>query len=245
MSKQRIFGIVGYPLSHTFSPGYFKEKFETEGIEDASYQVFEKADLHLFLSEAQQHEDLIGFNVTIPYKEGIIPLLHSISDEASFIGAVNTVKRVNGKLEGYNTDVFGFQKSLEPLLKQHHTDALILGTGGASKAVRYVLKQLGINYLFVSRSKDRGQITYDQLNENFMKNYPLIINTTPLGMKPDVDTAPQLPYQFVSENHLFYDLVYNPSVTKFLRLGQQQGATIKNGLEMLHLQAEKSWEIWN
>lgn len=246
MKPKRLFGLVGYPLSHSFSPRYFAQKFTQEQINDAEYLAFEEADLHGFLSNSRTNERLIGFNVTIPYKEGIIPLLDSISEAASYIGAVNTVKRnSNGQLTGYNTDVMGFQDSLEPLLKAHHTKAMILGTGGAAKAVHYVLKQLNISPLLVSRRKGAGHVTYDQITPKMIENYPIIVNTTPLGMHPNTETFPALPYQAITPNHLAYDLVYNPEKTSFLDKAEQQGATIKNGLEMLHIQAEKSWKIWN
>lgn len=244
--QKRVFGLLGYPLSHSFSRGYFTEKFEKENINDAEYVNFEEADLHMFLSQAMHKEDLAGFNVTIPYKEGIFPLLDSVSEEASWIGAINTVKRTaDGKMEGHNTDVIGFRESLVPLLQPHQIKALIFGTGGASKAVKFVLDGLGISPIFVSRYKQRGHLTYEQITEEVIGNYHLLINTTPLGTYPNVDAAVDIPYQAITEKHLCYDLVYNPEKTKFLQLAEAQGATIKNGYEMLVLQAEASWKIWN
>ena len=188
---------------------------------------------------------LCGLNVTIPYKTAIIPYLDVVDTIADETGAVNCISIKNGIKSGYNTDVIGFEESLKPLLKPFHTLALVLGTGGASKAVCYVLKKLGIEYLQVSRSKRMDTITYDELTEDFIKAHTLIINTTPLGMQPNTDSCPDLPYQYVGSQHLLYDLIYNPADTKFLSLGKQYGATIKNGLEMLQLQAEASWTIWN
>ena len=242
---KRQFGLVGYPLSHTFSPSYFAQKFSTENIIDAEYKAFEEADLLSFLSQVKTEQTILGFNVTIPYKQAILPYLDSISNEASYVGAVNTVKLVNGKLFGYNTDVFGFQNSLKSLLKQHHNKALIFGTGGGAKAVQFVCKQLSIQTVTVSRFSQRGQITYEQLNDNFITNHKLLINTTPVGMYPKNDEAISIPYAAITNEHLCYDLIYNPPETLFLKRAKQQGATIKNGLEMLHLQAEQSWKIWN
>lgn len=242
---KQLVGLLGFPLSHSFSPNYFAKKFKKENIQNTEYKLFEEKDLQSFISKARLKENLLGFNVTIPYKQAIIPFLNSISDEASYIGAVNTVKRVNNKLLGYNTDVYGFEKSIVPLLTPEHNKALIFGTGGASKAVQYVLKQLHIQNVVVSRYKQRGHITYNQITEAFISNHKLLINTTPLGMYPNVDQAVSIPYQSLTQKHLCYDVVYNPDETQFLKQCKQQGAQIKNGLEMLHLQADKSWEIWN
>lgn len=242
----REFGLVGYPLSHSFSPTYFKEKFEKEQITDATYKAFSTADLHAFLADVVQNENFVGFNVTIPYKQGIMPLLHSVSDEASYVGAVNTVKRLkNGDLVGYNTDVYGFRESIRPYLKQEHTRALVLGTGGAAQAVHYVLKELGLSSISVSRRKGSGHITYEQLTEEFIQNYPVIVNTTPLGMYPNTNECPAIPYQAITNQHFCYDLIYNPEETLFLKKARKQGATTLNGLKMLYLQAEQSWKIWN
>ena len=244
-NKKRLYGLLGYPLSHSFSPDYFKTKFEEEGINDAEYSLFENPDLLGFLDQIPELKNLVGFNITIPFKQAVLPFLHSISNEASYVGAVNTVKLKNGKLLGYNTDVYGFKQSLLPLLNQYHQKALIFGSGGASKAVNYVLKELNIQTVIVSRYSQRGHVTYNQLNENFIKNYNILINTTPLGMYPNSNSAVDIPYQFISINHLCYDLIYNPAQSLFLQKAADQGATIKNGMEMLELQAERSWEIWN
>ena len=245
MKNKRLFGLLGYPLSHSFSPDYFKTKFEEEGINDAEYSLFENPDLLGFLDQIPELNNLVGFNITIPFKQAVLPFLDSISNEASYVGAVNTVKLKNRKLLGYNTDVYGFKQSLLPLLNHYHQKALIFGSGGASKAVNYVLKELNIQTVIVSRYSQRGHVTYNQLNENFIKNYNILINTTPLGMYPKLNSTVDIPYQFISTNHLCYDLIYNPAQSLFLQKAADQGATIKNGMEMLELQAERSWEIWN
>ena len=244
-NKKRLYGLLGYPLSHSFSPDYFKTKFEEEGINDAEYSLFENPDLLGFLDQIPELNNLVGFNITIPFKQAVLPFLDSISNEASYVGAVNTVKLKNGNLLGYNTDVYGFKQSLLPLLNHNHKKALIFGSGGAAKAVNYVLKELNIQTVIVSRYSQRGHVTYDQLNENFIRNYKILINTTPLGMYPSLNSAVDIPYQFISSNHLCYDLIYNPAQSLFLQKAADQGATIKNGMEMLELQAERSWEIWN
>jgi shikimate dehydrogenase len=238
------YGLIGYPLTHSFSAAYFKKKFAAGHIE-AFYRAFPLADIGEFPTLVKSQPLLCGLNVTIPYKTAIIPYLDVVDTIADETGAVNCISIKNGIKSGYNTDVIGFEESLKPLLKPFHTLALVLGTGGASKAVCYVLKKLGIEYLQVSRSKRMDTITYDELTEDFIKAHTLIINTTPLGMQPNTDSCPDLPYQYVGSQHLLYDLIYNPADTKFLSLGKQYGATIKNGLEMLQLQAEASWTIWN
>lgn len=246
----RSFGLIGYPLSHSFSAKYFAQKFAVENIADAEYRLFPLNDISEISSLLRLKPDLQGFNITIPYKVAILPFLQHVSDEAAGVGAVNCVKITrapgNIKLTGYNTDVYGFRESLLPLLKEHHTQALVLGTGGAAKAVCYTLKHLGIKYIQVSRSKNEpGFMTYMELTENIISNNPLIINTSPLGMYPETEKCPEIPYSFLSERHLLYDLVYNPTETLFMKKGLEAGATVKNGLQMLELQAEKSWEIWN
>ena len=241
----RQFGLIGYPLSHSFSKGYFAEKFKNENITDAQYDTFPLENIHLIEQLFNQKSNLFGLNVTIPYKQQVIPFLDSLEEAAAKIGAVNTIKFIDGKKIGYNSDVYGFEMSLKPLLKKHHNFALILGTGGASKAVEYVLEQLNINFQYVSRTKSEQTITYHEIDEHLMKKATVIINTSPIGMYPNIDIAPEIPYQFISEQHLLYDLVYNPEVTLFLKNGIEKGAITKNGLEMLHLQAERSWEIWN
>jgi shikimate dehydrogenase len=239
------FGLIGYPLSHSFSKGYFSKKFQKENIVDCQYDVFPLERIEDFVELCEQHKNTVGLNVTIPYKEKIIPLLDELNKDAKEIGAVNTIKFTNGKKIGYNTDCFGFEMSLKPLLKEHHTSALILGTGGASKAVEYVLKKLGISFQYVSRTKSEKAISYNDVNSFIIQHSTLIINSTPIGMYPNVDIAPNIPYDVITDQHLLYDLIYNPEETQFLTEGKIRGAQTKNGLEMLYLQAERSWEIWN
>lgn len=241
----RQFGLIGYPLSHSFSKGYFTEKFLKEGIDDCHYDIFPLESIGDFVDLCEQHKNLVGLNVTIPYKEKIIPFLDELNNEAAAIGAVNTIKFINGKKIGYNSDCYGFEMSLKPLLKPYHTNALILGTGGASKAVEYVLKKLGISFQYVSRNKTANTINYDELDERIIHHSKLIINSTPLGMYPNIENSPDISYDFITDKHLLFDLIYNPEETQFLKEGKQRGAQTKNGLEMLYLQAEKSWEIWN
>ncbi|MFN4246467.1 MAG: shikimate dehydrogenase [Flavipsychrobacter sp.] len=237
-----LYGLIGYPLSHSFSPAYFNNKFATENI-DGRYDAYAIPSVEDLKTLLQEHPQLKGLNVTIPYKEQVLPLLNEIDAAAREIGAVNCIKIEVGKLIGYNTDHIGFVESLKPLLQPQHTHALILGTGGAAKAVMYALKQLGIKHKTVSRIG--GDMQYADVDEEIMDKYRLIINTTPLGMYPAINTAPEIPYQFIDSSHLLYDLVYNPEETLFLKKGKQKGATIKNGYEMLILQAEASWQIWN
>ena len=245
-----LYGIIGYPLSHSFSPRYFAEKFEKENIKDAFYTSFPIEQIEQFPDLISRHQNLVGLNVTIPYKQEVIPYLTSLDETALAVGAVNTIKvDRNGDdtiLTGYNTDVYGFELSLKPALKSHHHRALILGTGGASKAVKYVLNKLGIESVYVSRNMDgEGQLTYSELNSHVLKNYLLIVNTTPLGMSPNIDTCPELSYADIGDQHLLYDLVYNPEVTLFMKKGKENGAAVLNGLSMLYYQAEGAWEIWN
>ncbi|MBK7504979.1 MAG: shikimate dehydrogenase [Bacteroidetes bacterium] len=239
------YGLIGYPLSHSFSKGYFTEKFKKEGIENAAYETYPLEKISDFTTLLQNNPELVGLNVTIPYKEAIIPYLDELSEEAKKIGAVNTIKIINGKKIGYNSDVVGFEKSLIQHLKPTHNKALVLGTGGAAKAVWFVLEKLNIPYLKVSRTASENIIAYDTISIDLVKEYPLIINTTPLGMSPKLETKPDIPYQALTKNHFLYDLVYNPQTTLFLEMGQKMGATIQNGLPMLHGQAERSWELWN
>lgn len=239
------YGLIGYPLSHSFSKGYFTEKFKKEGIKNAAYETYPLEKISDFTTLLQNNPELVGLNVTIPYKEAIIPYLDELSEEAKKIGAVNTIKIINGKKIGYNSDVVGFEKSLIQHLKPTHNKALVLGTGGAAKAVWFVLKKLNIPYLKVSRTASENIIAYDTISIDLVKEYPLIINTTPLGMSPKLETKPDIPYQALTKNHFLYDLVYNPQTTLFLEMGQKMGATIQNGLPMLHGQAERSWELWN
>lgn len=245
----RKFGIIGYPLGHSFSPSYFNEKFKNEGI-DAHYDKYEIPVITDLQGILDYTPDLCGFNVTIPYKEKVMSYLDNVSPEARAIGAVNVVKishKDNGKpyLEGHNSDVIGFRRSIKPLLMPHHKKALILGTGGASKAINHGLQQLGIETLFVSRSKKNGTIQYEQITSELLQEYTVIVNCTPCGMAPHFDDSPDIPYDSLTPKHLLYDLIYNPDETLFLKKGAQQGCTTKNGLEMLLLQAEAGWEIWN
>lgn len=245
--SQVTFGLVGKNISYSFSRGYFKEKFQNMGLDNHQYVNFDLQEISVLGEIIKARENgLNGLNVTIPYKQDVQPFLDDIDTDAREIGAVNTIKfQKDGKVVGYNTDVYGFQNSLEPLLKPHHTKALILGTGGASKAVAYAFKKLGIEYKFVSRTATEDKWSYEQLNEEIMKDYTVIVNCSPLGTSPDIELKPEIPYEFLSSKHLLFDLIYNPSETTFLRLGKEKGATIKNGLSMLELQAEKSWAIWN
>ena len=238
-----LYGLIGFPLTHSFSPAYFKMKFAAQHI-DAAYELFAIKAIREFPELLKNNPKLAGLNVTTPYKETVMRYLDSIDKVAEEIGAVNCIAFRNSKLTGYNTDAMGFEKSLNPLLKSQHTHALILGTGGSSKAVAYTLSQLGIRYQKVSRDKTDDVLTYKELSNEVIAHYKLIINTTPVGMYPNVDEAPPIPFASIGEHHLLYDLVYNPEETKFLSLGKARGAVVKNGFEMLQLQAEASWEIW-
>ena len=238
------FGLLGKNISYSFSQGYFTQKFKNLGLTDHSYENFDIQNIGE-LKNVLAQDNLKGLNVTIPYKQDIIPYLDELDAKAEKIGAVNTIQFTKNGLKGFNTDAYGFQKSLEPFLKPHHNNALILGTGGASKAVRFVLDELGIPNTYVSRSKKEGQYTYGELDKDIIKKNTLIINCTPLGTYPNVEDKPQIPYQHIGGSHLLYDLIYNPEKTTFLTLGEANGATICNGLKMLEQQAEKAWEIWN
>lgn len=243
------YGLIGYPLGHSFSAGYFARKFEAEGI-DAEYLNFEIPSADMLPAIVRDNPSLAGLNVTIPHKEAVMPWLDTLSDEAKAIGAVNVIKivrRDGGRplLRGYNADVIGFTRSIAPLLRPDHRAALILGTGGAAKAVVYGLQQLGLTTQYVSRTPRPGCIGYADLTPAVMAAHTVVVNCTPLGMHPRVEAAPEIPYALATPGHLFYDLIYNPAETLFLRRAAEQGAATKNGLEMLHLQAEASWEFWN
>ncbi len=238
------YGLIGFPLEHSFSKKYFTEKFQKENIADAEYKNFPLSSIEEFPLLLKGEPDLCGLNVTIPYKESVLEFVHEFSDEVLEIGAVNCIKIENEKLTGFNTDCYGFEESLKPLLKKHHKQALVLGSGGSSKAVRYVLKKREIDFKLVSSSGKDNSISYNDLNEEIMKTHLLIINTTPLGMFPKTDEAPAIPFQFLTSKHLLYDLIYNPEETLFLQKGKERGAKVKNGQEMLILQAEKSWDVW-
>lgn len=242
------YGLIGYPLGHSFSMGYFNEKFKNEAI-NAVYENFEIPDIQDITTVIGSNPDLVGFNVTIPYKEKVMDYLDYIAPEAAEIGAVNVVKVThNGEravLKGFNSDVVGFVNSIKPLLRPLHKKALVLGTGGASKAVEYGLRKLGLETIKVSRTEKDNTITYGQVTPELLSEYKVIVNCTPCGMAPHFDECPNLPYDSIDDSFLLYDLIYNPEETLFLRKGKEKDAMVKNGLEMLLLQAEEGWNIWN
>lgn len=242
----RLFGLIGNNLSHSFSKKYFEEKFKNLKLSDCVYSNFELKLINEFPELIKLNKNLIGCNVTLPYKESIIPFLNELSEEAKEIGAVNCIHFKNGIIKGYNTDAFGFASSIKPFLEPHHSKALILGTGGASKAVAYSLKKIGVEVYFVTTKLKckSNEFNYGDLNEHVMNAFKLIVNTTPLGMFPKTEEFPNIPYAFLSEKHLCYDLIYNPEQTLFLKKAKEKGASTINGYSMLQLQAEKSWEIW-
>jgi shikimate dehydrogenase len=245
-TDKRVFGLLGKSLQHSFSPGYFSDKFEREGIEDCEYRLFELEKAEDFKSIPERVPMLSGLNVTIPFKESIIPYLDDMDLFARSIGAVNTLLPMgDGRWKGFNTDWIGFVRSLKPFLEEHHRKALILGTGGSSKAIAFALSRLGIEVKFVSRDPSEDELFYTQLDERLMKAYSLVINTTPLGMYPDESNCPDIPYELIGSGHLLFDLIYNPEETRFMKTGIEQGAKVSNGLEMLKFQAEASWQIWN
>ena len=243
----QLFGLLGFPLGHSFSKTYFTEKFKAEKI-DAEFVNFESDNIEQTLQVIKTTPSLKGFAVTIPHKEKIIPYLDYISEDARKIGAVNSVKvehTISGSiLTGYNTDILGFRESLLEFIQTPPTQALLLGTGGASKAVQHALASLGIEVFTVSRTPHFSEISYDQV-ARFLSNTPLIINATPVGMWPHVTNCPDIDYHLLSSNHYLFDLIYNPEITEFMHRGEQQGARIKNGLQMLYLQADYSWKLWN
>lgn len=249
----RKFGLIGFPLSHSFSEKYFTEKFQRENIADSTFTNFPLEHIELLTALLKSEPELCGLSVTIPYKEKVIPFLHEIDPVAKQIGAVNCIRisRLQShvySLKGYNTDTYGFRQSLKPFLESKHERALILGTGGASKAVEYVLREIGIDCLFVSREKKalpgKNCITYAELNKYILGSYKLVVNCSPVGTFPNVHDAPAIPYECVTKDHFLYDLVYNPAETAFLKRGKEKGALVMNGFDMLKLQAEKAWEIW-
>lgn len=253
----RQYGLLGYPLSHSFSRAYFNEKFKKEGL-DASYQNFAIPSIKELPRIISDNPQLVGLNVTIPYKQTVLSYMDSLDSEAEAIGAVNVIRIIrdeNGstRLIGYNSDIVGFRESIRPYVETIRNKrvtgivmkALILGTGGVSKAIEYGLNQLGVETFFVSRNPSPGRLNYKRLNESNYNEYSIIVNATPLGMTPDIDTCPPLNYEFLGPDHLLFDAVYNPEKTLFLKKGEEQGATIKNGLEMLYLQADAAWKIWN
>lgn len=257
----KTFGLIGFPLSHSFSKKYFSEKFVKENISDCEYNLFPIDNIDQLPQLIADNPTLCGLNVTIPYKESVIPYLDELDETAKAVGAVNCIKILRDEVKvprliGYNTDVFGFRQSIKPFLEIQHERALILGTGGASKAVAYVLKEIGIECFFVSRSKEqelRGKnqdlgnkiFLYEELTDYIISAFKLIVNTTPVGMYPNVNVAPEIPYPSLLPSHLLYDLVYNPAETEFLKRGKLQGASTVNGLSMLHQQAEEAWRVWN
>ena len=245
---EKLYGLLGYPLVHSFSQNYFNQKFESENI-DAEYINFEIPDVGMLMEVVAENENLNGLNVTIPYKEQVIPFLDEIDPAASEVGAVNVIKFIRGKdglrLKGYNSDIIGFTDSIKSLLKPHHQSALVLGTGGAAKAVSYSLRKLGLDVQLVSRRKSANTLVYEELTKNDLKTHKVIVNTTPLGMYPNVDICPDIPYRYLTSQHLCYDLIYNPDETLFLKNSRLAGAQVKNGLEMLLLQAFASYSIWN
>ncbi|KVV15794.1 shikimate dehydrogenase [Flavobacterium sp. TAB 87] len=243
---RRRYGLLGRNIDYSFSKGYFTNKFEGEVFKGCSYENFDISEINYFTELIKNNPDLNGMNVTIPYKQQVIPFLDKMSKKASQIGAVNTIKFTKkGKLKGYNTDCHGFKKSLKPLLQSHHKKALILGTGGASKGVAFALDELGILYTFVSREAREDVIDYSLINATTFDNYQIIINCTPVGTSPNIELAPDLPYEFFTEKHIAFDLIYNPAETEFLKRAKLKGATTKNGYDMLVFQAEKAWQIWN
>ncbi|HIF15261.1 MAG TPA: shikimate dehydrogenase [Bacteroidetes bacterium] len=241
----RHFGIIGYPLGHSFSPAYFNEKFKKEDIKDAIYEAFPLKSIGKLQELLKDHPNIRGLNVTVPYKEKVIPYLDVLDPFADVLGAVNTIKVKDDRLIGFNTDVGGFIKAIQPKLKPHHKSALILGSGGSAKAVKAGLDVLGMYFKVVSRSEDKGDILYKDLNASIIGDHELIINTTPLGMFPEIKTYPDIPYAELRSKHLCFDLVYNPGVTEFLKKSSAMGAECYNGYEMLKAQAELSWKLWN
>lgn len=248
ISEEKIYGLIGFPLIHSFSQNYFNQKFEAEGIK-ARYLNFELPDIGDFMEVVSEYPTLAGLNVTIPYKEQVIPYLNELDEDAAKIGAVNVIKIIRNKgslkFKGYNSDIIGFTDSISPLLNERRKKALVLGTGGASKAVVRGLENLGITATLVSRSAREGVITYEDLTPEVMAENLIIVNTTPLGMYPHVEECPDIPYDCLTKEHLCYDLLYNPDVTMFMRKAEEYGAETKNGLEMLLLQAFAAWNIWN
>lgn len=247
LSISKLYGLIGYPLSHSFSRKYFTEKFEREQIAGCQYELFPIESIDQLPELLTSFPNLQGLNVTIPYKQQVIPFLSSLDEGAAAVGAVNVIKIDGKQLRGYNSDVYGFESSLLSFLNEHQAQpkqALILGTGGAAKAVKFVLKRLNIPFSIASREPQLDQLSYEEINVR-IEEFQLVINTTPLGMAPNLDSCPELNYEKIGSGHLFYDLVYNPETTAFMKKGISKGIPVKNGLEMLYGQAEKAWEIWN
>ena len=243
---EKLYGLIGKNIDYSFSKKHFTEKFSKEPFTDCEYQNFDIQDIKDFKEIVKNSANLKGLNVTIPYKEAVIPYLDKMSAKATKIGAVNVIRFTKkGKLKGYNSDCYGFKKTLKPLLQPHHKKALILGTGGASKAIAFALEELDITYAFVSREASESTINYERINATTFDNYQIIINCTPLGTSPNTKEFPSIPYVFFTEKHIAFDLIYNPAETQFLKKAKKYGAICQNGLEMLIFQAEKAWEIWN
>ena len=243
--QEHKFGLIGRNIAYSFSRGYFQNKFKELSLEDHSYFNFDLEDISQFPELVEKNPNLGGLNVTIPYKEQIIHFLTKLDVVAAEIGAVNTIKFSQEGLIGFNTDAYGFEQALLPQLQAHHQHALILGTGGASKAVAYVLQKRNITIQFVSRKREADRLSYEDLDREILEKHSLIINCTPLGTWPDVEAKPGIPYSFLTDQHFLFDLIYNPEKTAFLKEGEKRGAAICNGLKMLQMQAEKAWEIWN
>ncbi|MGS0527467.1 shikimate dehydrogenase family protein [Zobellia nedashkovskayae] len=242
--KRTRFGLVGKDISYSFSRGYFTKKFSDLGLDTYSYENFDFQAIEEITDVLKNNTDIKGMNVTIPYKQEVMPFLSELDPEAEKIGAVNTIQFTENGLKGFNTDAYGFKNAMAPFLKPHHKKALILGTGGASKAVAYVLGEMGISYIFVSRSPGDNKISYDQVTENVLKEHTILVNCTPLGTHPNIEERPTLPYEFLNDKHFLFDLIYNPEKSAFLTAGEAKGAQISNGLRMLELQADRSWQIW-
>ncbi|HWJ30587.1 MAG TPA: shikimate dehydrogenase [Flavisolibacter sp.] len=240
----KVFGLIGKTLKHSFSKNYFSEKFSSEQLADCRYENFELQSIDELKEIIRQRPEIMGLNVTIPYKEEVVQLLDEKNEIVEKTGACNCIRVDSGRLFGFNTDVIGFKRSLEPALRPDHTCALILGSGGAAKAVEYALNELKIDHVIVSRNKKFDQFGYEDLGEDVIKGHKLIINTTPLGMFPNTNQDPPIPYEYITPDHILYDLIYNPPKTQFLQKGEKQGAHIINGHEMLIIQAEESWKIW-
>jgi shikimate dehydrogenase len=241
----RLFGLIGHPLTHSYSQKYFTEKFNREGIADCRYELFPLENIDELIPLINSLPELAGLNVTIPYKQQVIPFLQNTEGIPAGLSSCNCIRVEKGYLSGFNTDLIGFEQSIRPLLKLHHQKALILGNGGAAQAVAFVLRKMGIEFHLVGRTiHDGATLTYKQLSKEIIEENKLIINTTPLGMSPDSRSFPGIPYAYIGPEHLLYDLIYNPATTVFLQKGKEQGALIKNGLEMLTIQAEESWKIW-
>jgi shikimate dehydrogenase len=243
----KVYGLIGYPLIHSFSKKYFTDKFEKEAIRDCLFELFPLLSIESFPALLAEQRELCGLAVTIPYKQSVIPYLTQIDEEAKLVGAVNCISVYGSSLTGFNTDVLGFEKSFVPLLQSHHTRALVLGTGGASRAVQYVLNKIGMPFTLVSRnpSLHKSVTGYNEVDRHLLDAHPVIINCSPVGMMPHENQAPLLPYELLSKNNYLYDLVYKPAETMFLKKGAERGAVVKNGYEMLLIQAEENWRIWN